>query len=254
MRPPPADARARWVRHLQAELAHCAEIGLDLSGRGLNLRTMSAHKGTWTWSANVNYAYRTILPNEVVFDIGDHAKDWGEVVDQSEALWDELDEMVHDGAYYAALSGGRGTHTHLWLEDPTDGTMWDGRDWPKHDLREKIADWVKFRRLAKGATVRVQPDPVCIAPSHGGRQLREFGATKMRSKTLLFEGPLQRKPLPRNQAQAYATAGLKYPNAIRRCRSVDGLEHARRRAALGTRCPRSSTCALVKDACQECPY
>lgn len=254
--PPDPHAREKWVKLLLKELEHCAELGLVDPAHLGGLRTMRGHKGTWRWQSGPDYDYRTILPNEIVFDIGDHCETWGEVVEQSEALWDELDEMVKDGEYLACLSGGKGTHTHLFLEDPTDGMLWDYKSFPDHDLRTKIANWMTFRRRVKATRggSRVFPDPVCIAPNHGSRQLREFGSVKKRAKTLFFVGPLHRKPLPYDIGEAYFSVGLKYPSSVLRCRSVDGLSQARLTRTFGTTCPRSAACVLDRTGCDSCPF
>lgn len=263
--PPRADARARWVKLLVQELEHCERIGIHLED-GPVLRTMVAHRGTWRWSNDPHYAYRCILPSEVVFDIGDDRIDvvegevvrteleWKDVVEQSEALWDELDTMLGpEDAYYATLSGGKGTHTHLFLENPTDQLMWDGRDFPKHDLRESIMTWIVARRRMQ-ERFPIDADPACIAPSVGGRQLREFGAVKNRAKTLFFVGPRGRKSLPATQAEAYASAGLMYPLGITRCRSVDGLKQALLTRTFGRTCPSEASCFISQNACRLCPY
>jgi hypothetical protein len=64
---------------------------------------------------------RVVLPHESVFDIGDDRRDgfgalvptpWGRIVEETYALWLALNRMKIP--YWGALSGGKGTHTHIF--------------------------------------------------------------------------------------------------------------------------------------------
>lgn len=54
---------------------------------------------------------RCVLPHEMVFDIGDNTP-WHRTVDETHALWIALNRMGIP--YWGALSGGKGTHTHVF--------------------------------------------------------------------------------------------------------------------------------------------
>jgi hypothetical protein len=64
---------------------------------------------------------RVVATNEIVFDIGDDKRDeegnrtptpWPRIVDETYALWIALNRMGIP--YWGALSGGKGTHTHVF--------------------------------------------------------------------------------------------------------------------------------------------
>lgn len=262
LKPPPRDTRRLWVKEKLRNLEHCQKIGIFLE-QGAKQRTMVGHAGPWKWSNDPRYDYATVDPNMIVWDIGDdivevvngveerRERPWEDTRRDCEGLWDELDEVVHDGVYYVALSGGKGVHTAIYLEDPTDGGMWDGKDFALHDRRQAIADWIDFRRKMKGLP-KIVYDPVCISPNIGSRQLREYGSVKTRAKTLFFVGPSGRRPLPATREEAYLQAGIRYPKEIVRVKTVDGLHQARLREALGKPCPQSGECFLT--TCDACPY
>lgn len=54
---------------------------------------------------------RVVLPHEIVFDVGDNTP-WHRTVDETHALWIALNRMGIP--YWGALSGGKGTHTHVF--------------------------------------------------------------------------------------------------------------------------------------------
>ena len=200
------------------------------------------------------YAYRTIFPIEIVFDIGDDG-DWGKCRENTIALWGRLQRFGFEPNvdYWPALSGGKGTHTHLFITNP-DMVAWlqSGSQGPKPpDERDVVV-----KAILSPVDGPIVCDPCTQQPNEGSRLLREFGAVNPktgRRKTLWCH---KYTDLPTDRAKAYAMQPLTYPSRVRIAANPIGSTWSRVRQALGRNCPKSPDCRVAMwhgDICDRCP-
>lgn len=254
-------------------------IGYPLPGGGMD----------WHWrhpaSADGLHSYRTVLPHEIVFDIGDKTG-WIETVAETHALWDTLNEAGI--VYYGALSGGRGTHTHLlgptrspmgsvclncthppqfhvqggcnagpcgcvdWVRMPTPGDDW------RINSSRIILSIATQRKWQTEFGARIGADPKLLHPNHGSQMIREFGVEKEEGshgpKTLWAIGPAPYTPLPYNIKEAYGQAAgraLRAPITLQRNADIPfGFWDDIKCFASGP-CPVRPSCLLKP--CGDCP-
>lgn len=152
------------------------------------------------------YAYRTVLEDETVFDID--ADTWLECRRQTHTLWSVLNFM--SVRYWGALSGGKGTHTHVFLESPKQ------REILVDVVTDRVNELLSEVVVVDGARFKYQSDvfdadPRLLTPDDGSHVVREFGVTKNFKKTLWTEGPRGFRPIPLNRPHAYGIAGVAVP-------------------------------------------
>lgn len=139
---------------------------------------------------------RTVLPSQIVYDLGDDG-DWRRCRLETEALWATLEIMGIP--HWRCLSGGRGTHTELFL-----------RDWHA----DRMAIHKRLRTLVYEVSgVWLRNDERFVAAPDGNVLLREFGHSKQpggNPKTLY---PFAELPDTREQAYRKVKTVL-YPSSI----------------------------------------
>lgn len=193
------------------------------------------------------HSYRTVYQNEVVFDIGDHG-DWQKCVQDTIALWGRLERLGHIPGvdYWPALSGGKGTHTHLFIEKTATLTRkWDDRE----DSRENFAKMLCAARMGQPS---IEYDPRLINPSFQGRMVREFGA-RGRMGFLKTMWPHRYDSLPGDRQKAYQMVGpARFPSGVTPLLSPMGHLHREIRTAFGGVCPKRRECVL-DPICNDCP-
>lgn len=217
----------------------------------------------WDWcisSTEATNTYRTVLPLQLVFDIGDKPATWADCVRRSHALWDALNWLGL--GYWACLSGGAGTHTEVfgtptWLPPVPEWSDAHGRplDW-----REEVAKTISgvaqiFLTRSLCSPEEMVYDYRLIAPRAGRRMVRDFGVEKHygtgRRKVLWGTGPSPIPRLPHTRDLAYAeverrakehgTTAL-YPTTIPVNESLDRLAYIQVRQQTGKACPTSVHC------------
>jgi hypothetical protein len=209
------------------------------------------------------YDLREVLPNEVLFDIGDNTN-FPKALTQSHTLWDMLDDLEFNdrfpdhmlqhaqqpnGDYWGALSGGRGLHTHVFLDMP----RWN---------RDRF---FKMRRLYASATVNLlrkrldhEPDVDQNVLHHNeeARIVRAFGARKNDAKTLIARRGERRVAKGTSRDESYAVARTRMPEAITPLASPIAVKHHEVRKAVGRTCPKRTSCftdAALDGLCTSCP-
>lgn len=214
-------------------------VGATLSGE-------EAQAGSTRWfmatgHTYVRYELRSVLPGQIVFDIGDDG-DWLKARAETHALWTALNRLGIP--YWGSPSGGKGIHTEVFgppaethpsricarcchgpHETRCEAETLDGhrcRCWRPDGTIQDVVDWrSQFADLVLGLAqdilakqtgdpfISIDSDPVTIAPREGGRLVREFGSGKAkgRRKSLWHAGPGPFTPLPRTREEAYAILG-----------------------------------------------
>lgn len=237
-------ARERWQKLILAEDDR-------VRGKLAPVRTANLFTAGFQWhpKPRVSASYRTVMPNEIVADLGD-VGDWNVTRDATHRLWDAL----HDGGldYLAALSGGRGTHTHVWIE-PSEDLL------PQRRMVTAIIRWattLTFPNHEELLDDGFPSDGRYWHPPPGSAQIREFGAPKSASgflKTLWWRGRDGRAPrLPEDRIEAYRRVGTVVPSEIPVNKSGIGVLHWDLRQAFGRTCPRVAEC-LIYAPCDKCP-
>lgn len=204
--------------------------------------------------------YRTVMPLQIVFDIGDKPATWEDCVRRSHALWDALSWLGL--GYWACLSGGAGTHTEVW-GTPT----WLPIQPEWSDAHGRVIDWreevsktilgvaqIYLTRSLEAAEL-VEFDERLTHPRPGKRMLRDFLAEKHtgsgRRKALWGTGPSLIPRLPHTRELAYAEVrareekhGTKalVPHEIPVNESLDRLAYTQVRQLTGKACPTSVHC------------
>jgi len=199
--------------------------------------TPGGRPGTWrVWHHDdTAYSYRTVLSTECVFDIGDHG-DWGRCRRDSIALWGRLERegYVSGVDYWPALSGGRGTHTHVFLDGD----------------RRRFANWAI---RSKPWQPRIEADPCVISPEKGGHMIREFGVTHPatgRAKTM-WTLPYDALPGTKDKAYNMAMCAIS-PSSYRNVGLPRGAVNRAYQEAFGGRCPKNDECYDMPP-CLRCP-
>lgn len=180
------------------------------------------------------YSYREVLWSEVVFDVGDDTP-WSMVREETNGLWELLTR--HGVPFWGALSGGRGTHTHVFMRPA-----------------EHRHDFGKAMEALLDSKVGRKPDidEGHLSPGMGSKLVREFGAQKKRRKTLWDFGRLG--DLPPSREEAYRVAGENIPTRLEVARQPVGASHSVRAEALGGHCPRRLSCYDPDwGTCAACP-
>ena len=182
----------------------------EVKGESLRVCESSPSGQVYNWrytSRYIQHGYRNVLPCEVVFDMD--VDDWDACVDHTHLLWDILNE--HDIPYWGALSGGSGTHTHVFIDE---------------EYREEFVDSVVSIALGKlnGGSIfdhldreltevftEFGHDEHLLHPDKNSQAIRAFGAKKRFTKTLWTEGPGNYKPVSLSRPKAYAIADTRIP-------------------------------------------
>lgn len=156
------------------------------------------------------YDYRTLLPNQIVWDVGDNRPDgtptpWEDTRRFTHALWDALNYLGL--RYWGALSGGKGTHTEVFLHHGISG-----------DDRARIARIISAvaDQFLTGQAMPIEGieyDNLLITHREHSRVVREFGAVKAHPKTLWVDGPTRYTRLPESREAAYASLPATAPTA-----------------------------------------
>lgn len=227
--------------------------------------------------------YHAILPWELVFDIGDdrpggEKTPWIETVRMSHRLWSTLDRLGIP--FLAGLTGGKGTHTHVYLAPPPKGGA-GGDDFDPGEWDMPIPTWqpvddevVDHRNATARGIVnalgpafgRLEYDFRLIAPNDGSRLVREFGARKEAlgpEKTLWRRGG-EHRALPDTKDKAYAMAGQRVPapSDLPVCgRAQHVFDRTWIETLTGGMCPKTAACMYGgKDSklgwsgfCDDCP-
>lgn len=229
---------ATWRSHVDA--TRCLNPRLVVSrGAGNGRPTEWFGTGELT-----DYDYRCVLPTQVVFDMGDDG-DWERCRAETMAVWETLNDL--GVPYWGALSGGKGTHTEVFLRP-----LW------ALEHRESFAGCVMTlasERLQRPYSA-LDVDPTCVAPPHARRLLREYGSPGATGyqKTLWVSGPDDGfAPLPDTRENAYQRAGVVLPNRILHADQPPGIFHGVVRDAVGGKCPQSVDCIRKTATCWQCP-
>lgn len=189
------------------------------------------------------YDLRTIVPTQVVFDLGDN-EPWERTRRECEAVMDVLDEW--DVPYWCGLTGGSGVHIEVFLRPA----------WAS-DHRAEFALGVLTKAHGKLGYLgeELDVDGRCLDPNQHSRLIREFGSfgSGGRRKTLWAAGS-DRDPLPKTRERAYDVADHRFPDSIETAWQPPGMAHAVVSEALGGRCPRHPDCYDHKPGtCERCP-
>lgn len=236
--------------------------------------------GVWrmTERGDAAYDYRVIHRNQIVFDIGDFADmeskaDWLRIKRDTELIWSVLNDFLSDpgcadlpriknGEYWGSLSAGKGTHTECFLdvyraefvklkrgpiEVVEQDLRWDFAMLVIAEANNRLPLDEQIEAMLGGEEVDygVAADRRLVAPK-GDQLVREFGSTKNPTsswkKTLWTVGPGSFKPLPDTREEAYTSAPLRFPTAIKPSVQPPGAFNALVREACGGMCPRGPEC------------
>lgn len=235
--------------------AEAPEPSLRVCSHGL-----SGQPSNWKFLAKgqpATYDYYCVLPTEVVFDQGDHG-DWWRVRRDAMLTWRVLNEW--GVSYIAALSAGKGIHTHVYLRPFFEPSSL------AESVRLLFAQAVLDRAnyLLHGWDIlvpkedEVEADPLFYSPARDSRVIREFGARShggksAHRKTLWMVGPAPIRVLPDSRDAAYEQAGLRFPSELPISRSPPAVWNAEVRAALGGVCPVRDECYTEVAGCDRCP-
>ena len=243
------------------------------SGGPPAIRTWNEGK-SWvrrTAADGAHYDYRAILPDELVFDLGDlvegEPRPWADTVRDVTDLLTVLNWLGEP--YWCSLSDGKGWHIQLFLGRREDGSIPD---------REEVAkNIIVSIHAGRGYVGALRHPFICdwrlIDPAEGSRQLREFGAKKSGhtpyGKALWTVGPGPFEAIPDSLEATYARLkeriergeDLRIPRGI-----VHGMPLVQLREVYnfarsqGGLCPQSIDCVPGphRDAsdwgtCQRCP-
>lgn len=220
-----SDPAEEWEtrKRLFASLINHSHVGVVRVAQ----QTPQGRPQTWVeTSEHRPYAYRTVLKNEVVFDIDTDS--WLECVRQTHTLWSILN--FRGIRYLGAPSGGQGTHTHVFLESDK--------------YRDEFAKCVVYlvdKKLSDPVVVdgeefeypreMFDTDPRLLTPKVGNQVVREFGVNKNYKKTLWTRGPGGFLPLPLYRPKTYAMRGVAIPEDV----PVNDLDGSPKDAMLDTR-------------------
>lgn len=213
----------------------------------VSMRQEDGRPGKWYnhgVGERATHQYRTVMAHEIVYDIGDH-DDWRRCIVETHALWMALNRL--GVPYWGALSGGRGTHTHIF----------GPAKWPA----PLDPAW---RNAASGAILDkamefmfdIEADWRLLAPREGMRMCREFGRRKAIDgppKQLWTTGPGPFVPLPDRPEDAYARANPLYPKKVEHCDWLPTLDTSwRHDIGMHKPCPVGPQC--VPSGCDACPF
>lgn len=228
---------------------------------------------------DASHGFRAILPNEILFDVGDSG-DWERCRRTTHAIWRVLNKW--GVPYWGALSGGSGTHTHVFLGKrptvvdkggPADASeiRWsDDLAFRGDDLRETIAEWVvRFAHEREPLDVQfvvedhwehLDVDRVKVAPGPNKSVVRAFGSRNERRKTLWTFGPGAFPLLRPSRGETYNNHHTVVPSRLPvSTTGTPGVKHAMIAKARSGGCPRGPECfpgAHVTGpniACRRCP-
>lgn len=244
--------------------------------------------GMEPWSdlhgADASHGFRTILPNEILFDVGDSG-DWERCRQTTHNIWRVLNAWKVP--YLGAPSGGSGTHTHVFLGHDAEGLRVRPRveeierpdgsvdltsDWPYDvggvDLRPRIAEMVvrlAFERESLDVQLTTEDpweyldiDRVKVAPGVNKSMVRAFGSRNVHRKSLWTMGPGDFDPLPPSRDETYNNHEVIIPSELPVADAgTPGVEHATIARALKKECPQGPACipgsvmgrGLVCDRC-----
>lgn len=264
---PRLDERIRALTELLLEEAE--KCGLD----HLMVTSELASGGMQTWSRirgpNAGHGFRTILPNEIVFDVGDRG-DWERCRRTTHALWRVLNKW--DVPYWGALSGGKGTHTHVFLGHDGPGCTLrprvekvrreDGKvdlvsEWPydvgRNDIRETVAEIAvrqahqreafNDRLLVEDHWEHLDVDRGKVAAGPNKGMVRAFGSRNRERKSLWTVGPGPFPLLQPSRAQTYNNHDVVIPDELSAAGAgTPGVEHSTIAQALSKECPKGPAC------------
>lgn len=212
----------------------------------------------------VRHDLRSVLPNQIVFDIGDDG-DWGKARAETHALWSALHRLGIK-SFWGAPSGGKGIHTEVF--GPVVYDMDPDWDW-RPEVANTILDLAQ-QILAKATNnpfAVIDADPCTINPREGSRQIREFGYGKKPGfkKALWTSGGAIINPLPKTREETYDALGQRgspIPTTVPIANNLPETVYRFRfvKEALGFGgCPQSPKCVFGEegqwwpDFCNGCP-
>jgi len=180
-----SDDQYNWLHTLQSMSKRPLRVSRNVEGRPSKWVSIDA--------AELPVDYRTVLHNEIVFDID--ATQWKKVRLYTEIVIDALNRMGIP--YIAAYTGGRGVHVHVFFElsedqkkqcVETDVMPKDLRMWLFHYVLQEAG--VSLKLIGPGNPF----DTACVNWSDEGKGhlIRIFGGKKRRHKTLVTEIPEER--------------------------------------------------------------
>jgi len=174
-----------WLQQLKSMCKRPLRVSKNVNGRPSQWVSLDA--------AELPVDYRTVLHNEVVFDID--ATQWKKVRLYAEIVIDALNKI--NIPYIAAYTGGRGVHVHVFFELSEDQKRQcteidvmpkDLRVWLFHYVLQEAG--VSSKLIGPGNPF----DTACVNWSDEGKGhlIRIFGGKKRQHKTLLTEIPEER--------------------------------------------------------------
>lgn len=239
------ERRKAWLQALLHEAAYSGEpvrVGwADQTGKPGHRRDVGA--------GDIHYDLRCVLPTQAVFDLGDHTP-WERTVRDTHLVWDQLNEWAVP--YLGALTGGKGTHTEVFLRP-----RGADRTWFVAAVLAAINDRLGVQAELRGEGVTC--DPVTVAPAPQSRLLREFGAIKKNNRKVLWtQGPGPYRPIPLDRDEAYRQASGLVPTSFEVATHPPGARHRAVAEMLGKACPREPGCFNVNETdldgwCSACP-
>lgn len=216
--------------------------------RGLRVGRASATTDKIAWFRTMTYKpydYRCVLNREVLYDVGDNST-FENSLRYSFALWEALRkaEFQHKkvwegGSFWGGLSGGRGVHTHVFIDDP--------------DHREPFVSAMNTLWRIELDGEEPDVDRPHLHPRPGTKFVREFGARKRQYQKTLIATPeeqILKKIISRGEA--YARVPLELPKHPVPISQPVGGYHYEVRRAFGGKCPVKRRC-IVDKICEECP-
>jgi hypothetical protein len=226
--------------------------------------------GRWRYAGagDVAYDYYCMLPSQVVFDQGDHG-DWSRTRRDAMALWRTLDGW--NIRYLAALTGGKGIHTEVFLhpfEADRLGIHAHRKAFATAAMgvtSDRINDEIEARLMLPtlSSTEEVESDPRLHAPNEDSRMVREYGSRGKGGKspfvkTLWGMGPGPLRALPETREAAYRQAGVVFPEYLPLNEAPPSASHAMLREWFGGVCPIGPSCFPGAEEsepgfCSECP-
>lgn len=213
-----------------------------------------------------HYSLRSVLPSQVTFDVD--TTDWDEVRRITHAVWNTLERWRVP--YWGALTGGKGTHTTVFVRPHADA-VWDDEDetwrlepwkgsgvegWDPRGLFvdalvsyvcNEFFDPVDLMTMDSTGVGALCLDHRYLFPGPRKRIIREFGAKHPSTgdrKTLWQEGGDGSviRHLPPTRTEAYNKGQVVIPSALPVSVRPPGVRHRAIADAMGRECPRSTAC------------
>lgn len=283
---------SRAVRHQtedSGEVSHDSAIELRRRRRSWFQDLLELHRGIPIRVARANHQgepkewfdleryrlhdLRQVLEFEVAFDVGD-TTDFETALQHSWALWDLLEQTeggpFQDHTFYGALSGGKGVHTHVFLDNQVlmdqmekahrNGTLYSNGELNDSVRKGLIREFDKrewFKKAILGLwrdELGEDPDVdmTLLAPKKL-QLVRSFGALKADRKVLVATMEERVVDPTMDRRSCYDAAGDRIPETVSVIPQPVGVRHAVVRSAVGGPCPQNSNCLRYGGWCTSCP-